>query len=206
MSCAHSLLSVGAGQGSGAGHAYTQPFHMAATRFPVQAPLSRAVGLVRRVIDEGRAALRGVHMTSTPRSGLEQAFYNFLEQAGPGRGVRLRVFVQGKPRTVNPATHEQLFLIGREAVMNALRHSQATEIEVEVQYLRALLRVIIRDDGCGICTEARQNAGDGLRGLRGMRDRAESIGAQFGISTERGAGTEVHVAIPIHVAMASGEP
>jgi hypothetical protein len=53
-----------------------------------------------------------------------------------GRGPRLLVFVQGKPWTLNPAIQEQLFLIGREAAMNALRHSQATKIEVEVQYLR----------------------------------------------------------------------
>jgi signal transduction histidine kinase len=182
---------------------------MAAEQTPLDSPSrparSRVLGLVRRAIDEGRAALRGVHMTSTPRSGLEQAYYRFLEQVGPARGVRRRIFVEGKPRTVNPAIHEQLFLIGREAVMNALRHSRATEIEVEVQYLHALLRVMIRDNGCGICAENLQNATDRHSGLRGMRDRAQSIGAQFGISTRRGAGTEVHVAIPIHVAVASGK-
>jgi anti-sigma regulatory factor (Ser/Thr protein kinase) len=71
-------------------------------------------------------------------------------------GLRLRIFVQGKPRTLNPAIHEQLFLIGREAVINALRHSEATKIEVEVQYLRDLLRVLVRDNGCGIAIVPRR--------------------------------------------------
>ena len=56
--------------------------------------------------------------------------------------------------------------------MNALRHSQATKIEVEVQYLRDLLRVFVRDNGCGINPEADQKASDSHWGLRGMRERA----------------------------------
>ena len=171
---------------------------------PSRPALSRALRLMHRAIDEGRAALRGVHMASTARS-LEQAFANFLKDARSSPGAGLRIFVEGRPRTLNPAVQEQLFLIGREAVTNALRHSRATKIEVEVQYLRALLQVVVRDNGCGICAEAVQKASDSHWGLRGMSTRARSVGAQFGISSGRGAGTEIHVAIPIHLAIASGE-
>ena len=115
--------------------------------------------------------------------------------------ARARVFVQGEPRALNPSIREQIFLIGREAVMNALRHSQATQIEIEVQYLRNLLRVSICDNGCGIEPEAVQKAGDSHWGLRGMRQRAENIGAGFGIWSRSGAGTEVRVTVPIDVAI-----
>ena len=43
--------------------------------------------------------------------------------------------------------------------MNALRHSRATEIEIEVQYLPRLLRLMVRDNGCGIDPEAVRKAG-----------------------------------------------
>jgi signal transduction histidine kinase len=85
--------------------------------------LRRALCLVRRSIDEGRAALRGLQTASPAPSSLEQAFSNLLSEVTTGRGVRLRIFVQGTPRTLNPTIQEQLLLIGREAVMNALRHS-----------------------------------------------------------------------------------
>jgi len=91
-------------------------------------------------------------------------------------------------------------MIGREAVMNALRHSEATKIEVEVQYLRDLLRVLVRDNGCGINPEALQKQSDSHWGLSGMRERAENIGARFDISSRTGAGTEVRVAVPLDVA------
>jgi signal transduction histidine kinase len=162
--------------------------------------VEHALRLVRQAIDEGRAAIRGVHTASLAPSSLEQAFSNLLSEVATGRGLRLRIFVQGKPRTLNPAIQEQLFLIGREAVMNALRHSQATKIEVEVQYLRTLLRVFVRDNGCGINPEAVQEESDSHWGLLGMRERAENIGARFGIWSRTGAGTEVRVAVPVDVA------
>ena len=167
---------------------------------PSKPVLSRALGLMRRAIDGGRAALRGLDTASPSPSSLEQAFSILLSEITTGRGLRLRIFVQGKPRALNPAIQEQLFLIGREAIMNGLRHSAASQIEVEVQYLPELLRVFVRDNGCGINPEAIQNESDSQGGLRGMRDRAENIGARFGIWSRPGLGTEVRVAIPADLA------
>jgi signal transduction histidine kinase len=168
--------------------------------YPSKPALSSALRLVNQAIDEGRAAIQGIHRTSTAPLGLEQAFSNLLSEVATGRDLRLRVFVEGKPWTLNSAIQEQLFLIGREAAMNALRHSQATKIEVEVQYLRDLLRVFVRDNGRGIDPEAVQKESDSHWGLRGMRERAENIGARFGVSSSVGAGTEVRVAVPVDVA------
>jgi signal transduction histidine kinase len=171
---------------------------------PVDSPsmpaLSRALRLVRQAIDEGRAAIRGVHQASPAGSSLEHAFSNLLSETTTERDLRLRVFVQGKPWTLNPAIQEQLFLVGREAIINALRHSQATKIEVEIQYQHDLLRMFVRDNGCGINPETVQRKCDSHWGLRGMRERAENISARFAVWSRPGAGTEMCVAIPIDVA------
>jgi signal transduction histidine kinase len=159
--------------------------------------LRRALRLVRRAIDEGRAAIRGLHVAPPAASSLEQAFSDLLSEITPDQGVRLRIFVQGKPQELNPPIQQQLFLIFREAVVNALRHSKATTIEVEIQYLRDLLRVFVRDNGCGIKAEAVQKESDSHWGLRGMRKRAEHIGARFEVWSKTGVGTEVCVAVPV---------
>jgi signal transduction histidine kinase len=168
--------------------------------YPSKPALRSALRLVNQAIDEGRAAIQGIHTASTAPASLEHAFSNLLGEVSTGRGLRLRVFVQGKPWTLILAIQQQLFLIGREAAMNALRHSQATKIDVEIQYLRDLLRVFVRDNGCGINPEAAQRECDSHWGLRGMRERAKHISARFGIWSTTGAGTEVCVAIPIDVA------
>ena len=177
--------------------------HQAVEQTPADSPskpaLSRVLNVVYRAIDEGRAAIRGINTASPAPLSLEQAFSNLLSEVTTGQGVRFRVFVQGEPRALNSAIQEQLFLIGREAVVNALRHSNATNIEVEIQYLPTLLRLSICDNGCGINPEAVQRAGDSHWGLRGMRERAENVGARFEIWSRRDAGTEVSVAVPVDV-------
>src|SRR5262249_6303797 len=119
--------------------------HHAVEQTPADAPskpaLNRALRLVLRAIDEGRAAVRGVHHASAAPSSLEQAFSTLLSEVITGRDMRTRLFVQGEPGTLNPMVQEQLFLIGREAVMNALRHSRGTKIEVEIQYARDRVQV-----------------------------------------------------------------
>src|SRR5580704_10547829 len=85
---------------------------------PVDSPsmpaLSRALRLVRQAIDEGRAAIRGVHQASPAGSSLEQAFSNLLSEMATQRDLQLRIFVCGKPWTLDSEIQEQLFLVGRE--------------------------------------------------------------------------------------------
>ena len=166
---------------------------------PSKPVLSRAMRLVLRAIDEGRAAIRGVREASPEPSSLEQTFSALFSEVTTGRGPRVRLFVQGKARTLNPAIQEQLFLIGREAVMNALRHSKASKIEVEVQYLGDLIHMFVRDDGCGINPEAVRQDSDSHWGLRGMRERAQKIAARLDIWSRPGAGTEVRIVAPVDV-------
>ena len=76
---------------------------------PIRPALSRALRLVRRAIDEGRAALRGIHTASPAPSSLEEALSNLLNEVAPGGDRRLRIFVQGTPRALNPAIRSNCF-------------------------------------------------------------------------------------------------
>ena len=58
----------------------------------------------------------------------------------------------------------------RETI-NAFHHSGAREIEVEIKYSDNQLRLLVRDNGCGIGDEILQLARNGHRGLSGMRVR-----------------------------------
>jgi hypothetical protein len=63
-------------------------------------------------------------------------------------------------------------------LVNALRHSEATSIEAEIEYLPRRLRVVVRDNGRGINPEMVRSGQSGRCGIAKMRERAESIGAQ----------------------------
>jgi signal transduction histidine kinase len=177
--------------------------HLAVEQTPADSPskpaLNRALHLVHQAIKEGRAAMRGLR-TAPARSTLDRAFSNLVSEVTSGTGPRIRVSVQGGPQTLNPTVQEQLFLIGREAVMNALRHSEATEIDVEVQYLDDGVCVFVRDNGRGIDSDAVRKKSDSHWGLCGMRERAENIGGQLDLRSRRGRGTEVGVIVPAEFA------
>jgi signal transduction histidine kinase len=60
----------------------------------------------------------------------------------------------GQASRLSAADVQQIYLIGREAMLNALRHAQATKIEAEVEYLPCGLRLAVRDNSCGIDPQA----------------------------------------------------
>jgi signal transduction histidine kinase len=174
--------------------------HHAVDQVPADSPdkpaLSRALHLMKRVIDEGRGVLQGLRSCATDSMTLEQALSCLRDEFAPGSGVRFRIFVKGQPKALKPVVLEQIYLIGREALFNAVRHSEATNIEAEVEYLPRKLSVVVRDNGCGIDPRLVESGWAGHWGILGMRERAGSIGAQLRIWSRPGAGTEVEISVP----------
>jgi signal transduction histidine kinase len=163
---------------------------------PTVPSLNRVLQLMHRGIDEGRAALQELRSPVAVSARLDEALYCLWNELTPS-GVEFRILVEGQPKALNPAVQEQIHLIVREALLNALRHSGATAIEADVEYSSRRLRVIVRDNGCGIDPQVVRSGRDLHWGLLGMRERAASLGAQLRIWSRRGAGTEVEISIPI---------
>jgi signal transduction histidine kinase len=125
-------------------------------------------------------------------------------ELGEQHSVEYRVLVQGTPIPLRPAIRDEVYLIGREALTNAFHHSQASGIEVELQYQRRHLRVFIRDNGRGINPQVLRSGRDGHWGLCGMRERAERIGGRLRVSSGTAAGTEIEFLVPAQVAFEAG--
>src|SRR5262252_661261 len=87
--------------------------------------------------------------------------------------------------------HDDVYSIGREALLNAFRHSGATAVAVELEYALKQMRIVVRDNGCGIDKHVLQAGRDGHFGLTGMRERAKRIGARLKVWSRPAAGTEV---------------
>ena len=126
---------------------------------------------------------------------LEQALSCLHKEFAPG-SVRFRLFVTGRPKALKPTIQEQIYLIGREALLNALRHSEATRIEAEIEYLPRQLRILVRDNGRGMDPKVVSGVRHAHWGLAGMRERAAGIGAEFRLWSRLGAGTEVEISLP----------
>ena len=90
------------------------------------------------------------------------------------------------------ATHA--YRIAVEALTNAVRHSGAARIDVDLGADRDALWIVVRDDGAGLPDAARP----GSHGLPSMRNRAETIGAELSLSRGAdGRGTVVALSLPL---------
>lgn len=162
--------------------------------------VQRVMQLMTQVIAEGRDAVRRLRATSTNTDDLENAFSQVGQQIGNGNVKEYRVVVEGKPVQLHPIIRDEAYRIGREALVNALNHSHAAKIEVQLEYAPKHLRIVVRDDGAGIDEQILQAGRDGHWGLKGMRERADNIGARLRVSSRINAGTEVELSIPAHIA------
>lgn len=167
---------------------------------PTKPSLNRALGLMYRVLEEGRAALQGLRANANVSLNLEENLHQLWDELTPGN-VQFRIMVEGQPKALKPAIEEQIYLIGREAVLNALRHSGATLIEAEIEYSARRLRVVVRDNGCGMDPRVVRSGRESHWGLLGMRERAAAIAARVRIWSRPGSGTEVEVSLPMRIAV-----
>jgi signal transduction histidine kinase len=124
---------------------------------------------------------------------LEQALRARADELAPEG--RPRIAVRGAAPELSPLVAAHVYRIASEAMTNALRHADATTIEIAIDAADSRLRVRVRDDGRGLPEERRP----GAHGLFAMESRAATIGGRLEIGTaETGRGTTIDLEIPLN--------
>ncbi len=167
---------------------------------PLKGLVQSVLATLRHVTEESRMALRGLRFQNIESNDLAQLFQRVKQEFPHKDAIALRVAAQGDARVVRTETRNEIYRIGREAIVNAYVHSEAATIEVEIQYARTQLGLLVRDDGRGIDSSILQGGRDGHWGLSGMRERSRRIGATLKLRSRPGAGTEIELMVPGHIA------
>jgi ligand-binding sensor domain-containing protein/signal transduction histidine kinase len=173
---------------------------------PAKPIVIRVLELMRQVIDEGRTALKGLRSHDADSHGLVESFTGIQQELALQQGISYHVTVEGVSQPLHQVIRDEVYRIGREAVVNAFRHSRALNIELRLEYGFKQFRIIVRDDGCGIDPKMLRHGREGHWGLAGMREKAEEIGARLKIWSVAGSGTEVKLSIPGDIAFESLAP
>jgi signal transduction histidine kinase/ligand-binding sensor domain-containing protein len=170
---------------------------------PTKPLLRRVLQLMGRVTEEGRNALRGLRTADSDSRDLELAFSRMRQELAIDEKIGYRVIAHSDRRLLRPAIRDEVYRIGREALVNAFLHAKANTVEVEVEYASRYLRIMVRDDGCGIDPQVLDTGRQGHWGLPGMRERSEGIGGRLKLRSRIGAGTEVELTVPSAIAFES---
>ena len=148
-------------------------------------------------VREARQAIWNLRSPILDRRDLVTALRFVGQQAIGGSAIDLDVVVQGQPRPCSEQVEGQLLRIGQEAVINAVRHSSATHIRIEVDYRQDTVVMRVADDGRGFAPEHVVPDADRHYGLVSMRERAETVGGRLQILSRIGHGTTVETSVSL---------
>ncbi|MDR3460229.1 MAG: histidine kinase [Verrucomicrobiae bacterium] len=108
-------------------------------------------------------------------------------------GVELKT--KGQVRALPEVVEENFLRIGREAIVNVIKHSQATAVTIQLEFEPQLVVLSIHDNGRGFVPQEAAGPDEGHFGLLGMSERVKRLGGQFSLASAPGEGTTIRVEI-----------
>jgi len=96
--------------------------------------------------------------------------------------------------TLTAEVRHNVFLVAKEGLNNAVRHSGATEIGLRMAVNAGVFTLEVADNGRGFAAETKREAGNGLRN---MAERMQEIGGDLQMRSAQGRGTTVSVRLPM---------
>ena len=135
-------------------------------------------------VDELRELARGIHPAILTDEGLVPALRSLPERCV--LPVQLSGNLDFRPA---PAIEAAAYFVASEALTNAVRHSHASAVTIDVAIDRGELQVVVADDGIG-------GANPHGAGLRGLGDRVAALGGDLVIQSPPEGGTRVCASLP----------
>jgi signal transduction histidine kinase len=153
--------------------------------------LNRTVTDLQAMIEDIRTTIFDLHSTGTQQIGFRQRIEAAVADLTENGAVVTTLQMSGSMSGIGDdlAGHAESVIL--EAVSNAVRHSGATQLTVEVAVADEV-DITVTDDGCGISTYNERRSG-----LVNMASRAEQIGGHCHLATPPGGGTQVHWTVPL---------
>jgi signal transduction histidine kinase len=151
--------------------------------------LERAIGEARQAVWDLRSEVPdGQDIPGVLRESGARAF--------AGRPTQFVMEVTGEPRPCAPAIERHVLRIAREALSNAARHSDATEVTLTLDYRPADLVLRVSDNGRGCQRKDYAGRSPGHYGFLIMKERTAQVGGRFEVAATPETGTTIEVTIP----------
>jgi len=157
-----------------------------------QDKLDSLLHLARKSIDEVRGY---VHQMESPQDRLPliEELKQLIDEFQTNSNVNVRFRTLGEESPIPRQTQMTLYRCLQESLTNAVRHGQATEIVVTLQFEQRQTRLEVQDNGQGV-----EHLQEGF-GLKAMKERAFNLQGQISIYSELGEGTLVTCTLPRQV-------
>lgn len=160
-----------------------------------RAMLGHASQRLREIAEQSRRTLEDLRSPYMSPDSLETALARALQEIDAPTGIRPQIKSAGADLRLRPLVQKEVEQIAREAIANAMHHSGASLLRVDIVYQPAHFFLSVTDDGCGLDPEIERAGRQGHWGLKGMRERADCIGAHLRLFPHTPSGTVVEVSL-----------
>ncbi|MEW7849886.1 two-component regulator propeller domain-containing protein [Massilia aurea] len=168
---------------------------------PARAQLERALLRADEVLVEGRDRVRDLRSGPLDAAELHEALTTLGMAMAHDAACEFSFVASGVARPLQSEILDDVYRIAHEAVVNACTHGEASLVRVEIVYRASVFALTITDDGRGIDQAWLGSAGRPDHwGLRGMRERAQRIGASLAIDSGAGTGTRIALTLAARLA------
>jgi ligand-binding sensor domain-containing protein/two-component sensor histidine kinase len=161
--------------------------------------LNQARNMVRSSLEDARSSIWELRSQTAEREDLAARLLRLTEETIARGGSRARAAMQvnGTYHPLDDGVEREVLRIAREAVVNAVRHGEAGNILVRLEFDEDAFGMEIRDDGRGFAGTP-PDGSSGHFGLTGMRERAAAINGSLTVESSAGEGTQVKLEVPLN--------
>lgn len=159
--------------------------------------LSDLKEMVRNALYEVRRIIYNLRPMALDDLGLIPTLKKYLSTIGEyEKNVEIHFRTAGSEQRFQSDFEASVFRLVQESVSNALKHGNAKDIWVKIEWLRDIMNINIKDNGQGF---DQKEVKDKSFGLIGMRERIDLLKGNMTISSTIGSGTTIHFQIPLEV-------
>lgn len=161
---------------------------------PAFKEISSLKEMVRDALTEVRRIIYDLRPMALDDLGLVPTLRKYIETtADYNPGTRLSFASNGTERRLPSSYETSIFRLVQESISNAIRHGKAEVIEVDLEWLKEHVNIVVSDDGSGFDQSIIKNQSFGLIG---MKERIELIHGEMIINSSLGDGTVIMFQIP----------
>lgn len=156
--------------------------------------LREVVETLRESLDDVRRIARELRPEALDDLGLINALIALCSRISDQGSLEVRRTFAGKLPALTPEIELVVYRVAQEGLTNALRHAEASQATLSLEVVENQVLLSVIDDGVGMQTTLPPDT----VGIAGMRERALLIGGQLRIDSRPGAGTELHLTVPLN--------
>lgn len=160
--------------------------------------LELARNLVTQSQAEVRCSVWDLRSKSPEQLDLAGLLLKISGQLTEDTRIKVQVKALGRVRPLSELIEENLLRVAQEALTNIIKHSQATEAIITLDYGAQNVILTITDNGIGFVVNQQAGPQEGHFGLLGITERTSRLRGKISLTSEPGTGTTIQAMIPVN--------